>query len=46
VLSFSGMPYDEADRNMRLFASDVMPRLKAMNVTPAGFSQAPIAATA
>jgi hypothetical protein len=28
------MPYDEAERNMRLFAKDVMPELKKLAVTP------------
>jgi alkanesulfonate monooxygenase SsuD/methylene tetrahydromethanopterin reductase-like flavin-dependent oxidoreductase (luciferase family) len=30
VFSYAGMPYDMAEANMRLFASDVMPRLKAL----------------
>ena len=29
VFSYAGMPYDMAEENMRLFASEVMPRLKA-----------------
>ena len=29
IFSYAGMPYDMAEQNMRLFASDVMPRLKA-----------------
>jgi alkanesulfonate monooxygenase SsuD/methylene tetrahydromethanopterin reductase-like flavin-dependent oxidoreductase (luciferase family) len=28
VFSYAGMPRDEAERNMRLFAAEVMPRLK------------------
>jgi len=28
VFSYAGMPYDEAERNLRLFAKDVMPALK------------------
>jgi alkanesulfonate monooxygenase SsuD/methylene tetrahydromethanopterin reductase-like flavin-dependent oxidoreductase (luciferase family) len=28
VFSYAGMPYDEAERNMRLFADKVMPELK------------------
>lgn len=28
---YGGMPYDEAERNIRLFASDVMPRLQNLN---------------
>jgi alkanesulfonate monooxygenase SsuD/methylene tetrahydromethanopterin reductase-like flavin-dependent oxidoreductase (luciferase family) len=30
VCSFSGMPFDVAETNMRLFASEVMPRLKEL----------------
>jgi alkanesulfonate monooxygenase SsuD/methylene tetrahydromethanopterin reductase-like flavin-dependent oxidoreductase (luciferase family) len=30
VFSFAGMPGDEAERNMRLFASEVAPRLRAL----------------
>jgi len=30
VFSYSGMPHDEAERNLRLFVGDVMPELKAM----------------
>jgi alkanesulfonate monooxygenase SsuD/methylene tetrahydromethanopterin reductase-like flavin-dependent oxidoreductase (luciferase family) len=30
VCSYAGMPADEAERNLRLFASDVMPALQAM----------------
>jgi len=33
VFSYAGMPYDEAERNMRLFAKDVMPELKKLAVT-------------
>ena len=29
VFSYAGMPYDMAENSMRLFASDVLPRLKA-----------------
>ncbi len=29
VFSYAGMPYEDAERSMRLFASDVLPRLKA-----------------
>jgi alkanesulfonate monooxygenase SsuD/methylene tetrahydromethanopterin reductase-like flavin-dependent oxidoreductase (luciferase family) len=32
VFSYAGMPYDEAERNMRLFAKDVMPELKKLAV--------------
>jgi alkanesulfonate monooxygenase SsuD/methylene tetrahydromethanopterin reductase-like flavin-dependent oxidoreductase (luciferase family) len=30
VFSYAGMPYDEAERNMRLFAREVMPELKRL----------------
>ena len=30
VFSYAGMPADEAERNMRCFADEVMPRLKAV----------------
>jgi alkanesulfonate monooxygenase SsuD/methylene tetrahydromethanopterin reductase-like flavin-dependent oxidoreductase (luciferase family) len=32
VFSYAGMPYDEAERNMRLFASSVMPELKKFEI--------------
>jgi alkanesulfonate monooxygenase SsuD/methylene tetrahydromethanopterin reductase-like flavin-dependent oxidoreductase (luciferase family) len=35
IFAYAGMPYDEAERNMRLFASDVMPRLKQMSMKAA-----------
>jgi hypothetical protein len=28
VFSYAGMPYDEAERNLRLFASEVLPALQ------------------
>jgi alkanesulfonate monooxygenase SsuD/methylene tetrahydromethanopterin reductase-like flavin-dependent oxidoreductase (luciferase family) len=31
VFGYAGMPVAEAERNMRLFARDVMPRLKALD---------------
>jgi alkanesulfonate monooxygenase SsuD/methylene tetrahydromethanopterin reductase-like flavin-dependent oxidoreductase (luciferase family) len=30
VFSYAGMPYDEAERNMRLFAAEVIPELKKL----------------
>ena len=30
VFSFAGMDHGEADRNMKLFARDVMPELQAL----------------
>ena len=32
--SYAGMPYDEAERNMRCFASGVLPELKSWEVAP------------
>jgi len=34
VFSYAGMPYDEANRNMHLFAKEVMPELKKLNAEP------------
>jgi len=31
-----GMPYDDAERNMRLFARTVLPRLQALDDAPLG----------
>ncbi len=36
VFSYAGMPYEEAERNMRLFASDVMPELQKLAVAAPG----------
>ena len=41
VFSYAGMPYDEAERNMRLFAKEVMPQLQKLE---AGGAPAPVAA--
>lgn len=48
VLSFAGMPYDVAQANMKLFASKVMPALKASGIAPPTFDApaAPLARTA
>ena len=32
--SYAGMPYDEAERNMRLFAAEVLPELKRWHTEP------------
>lgn len=47
VFSYAGMPYDEAERNIRLFARDVMPELRKIAPgTPTPAAQAvPTAAT-
>jgi alkanesulfonate monooxygenase SsuD/methylene tetrahydromethanopterin reductase-like flavin-dependent oxidoreductase (luciferase family) len=36
VFSYAGMPYDEAERSMRLFARTVLPRLRALDDAPLG----------
>jgi alkanesulfonate monooxygenase SsuD/methylene tetrahydromethanopterin reductase-like flavin-dependent oxidoreductase (luciferase family) len=36
VFSYAGMPPDEAERSMRLFAAEVMPQLRKLAVTPPG----------
>ncbi|HXA95612.1 MAG TPA: LLM class flavin-dependent oxidoreductase [Candidatus Dormibacteraeota bacterium] len=36
VFSYAGMPYEDAEQNMRLFAKDVMPQLQKLAATPAG----------
>ena len=33
IFSYAAMPWDEAERNLRLFASDVMPQLQARQIT-------------
>ena len=33
LFSYAGMPWDEAERNMRLFAREVMPELKQLGAT-------------
>ena len=34
VFSYAGMPYDEAERNIRLFAREVMPALQKLGPAP------------
>ena len=36
VFSYAGMPYEEAEKSMRLFAREVMPLLKAVEAEPLG----------
>jgi alkanesulfonate monooxygenase SsuD/methylene tetrahydromethanopterin reductase-like flavin-dependent oxidoreductase (luciferase family) len=45
VFSYAGMPYEEAERSMRLFAREVMPELKAFQPQklPAWAAQAQVA---
>jgi len=38
VFSYAGMPMAEAERNMRLFASRVMPRLQALGASEPGYT--------
>jgi alkanesulfonate monooxygenase SsuD/methylene tetrahydromethanopterin reductase-like flavin-dependent oxidoreductase (luciferase family) len=33
LFSYAGMPWEEAERNLRLFASDVMPKLQSRQIT-------------
>jgi len=40
VFSYAGMPYDQAERNMRLFATEVMPALKKLGPAPAAAQRA------
>ena len=44
VFSYAGMPYDEAERNLRLFAAEVMPALKKLDRGAPVVSGAPRAA--
>ena len=36
VFSYAGMPYEDAERSMRLFARTVLPRLRALDDAPLG----------
>ena len=36
VFSYAGMPYDEAERNLRLFAREVLPALRQERAVAAG----------
>ena len=45
VFSYAGMPYDDAERSMRLFAAEVMPALKKLPAT-APMAAEPVAAGA
>jgi len=44
VFSYAGMPYDEAERNMRLFAKAVMPELRKLDVKAPAAPEAAVAA--
>jgi len=39
AFSFGGMPYEEAEASMRLFAGKVMPELRRMKVAPLTFAE-------
>ena len=41
VFSYAGMPYDEAERNLRFFAKEVMPELQKLDTTAAAPGRAP-----
>ncbi len=43
VFSYAGMPYEDAERSMRLFANTVLPRLQALDDAPLGVPR-PVAA--
>ena len=40
--SYTGMPYDEAERSMRLFADKVLPELKSMKMSCEPFCVEPL----
>jgi alkanesulfonate monooxygenase SsuD/methylene tetrahydromethanopterin reductase-like flavin-dependent oxidoreductase (luciferase family) len=46
VFSYAGMPYDEAERNIRYFAKEVMPQLQKLDSTAAAAVQPPSPASA
>jgi hypothetical protein len=46
VLSYAGMPSDEAERHLRLFAREVMPELKRVGAETPAASELSTAATA
>ena len=43
VFSYAGMPYEEAESNMRLFAKEVMPQLKRLEVKAPAAPEAAVA---
>jgi alkanesulfonate monooxygenase SsuD/methylene tetrahydromethanopterin reductase-like flavin-dependent oxidoreductase (luciferase family) len=43
VFGYAGMPYDEAERNLRFFAKEVMPALQKLDTAAADAWQAPAA---
>jgi alkanesulfonate monooxygenase SsuD/methylene tetrahydromethanopterin reductase-like flavin-dependent oxidoreductase (luciferase family) len=46
VFSYAGMPYEDAERNMRLFAREVMPALKKLGVEAPAGDRVPVASRA
>jgi hypothetical protein len=39
IFSYAGMPWDDAERSMRLFAREVMPALKAFDPADVALAQ-------
>ena len=39
AFSYGGMPYGEAERNLRLFAEAVLPEVKRIEAEPPAFAQ-------
>jgi alkanesulfonate monooxygenase SsuD/methylene tetrahydromethanopterin reductase-like flavin-dependent oxidoreductase (luciferase family) len=46
VFSYAGMPYEDAEANMRLFAREVMPALKKLGVEAPAGERVPVASRA
>jgi len=46
VFSYAGMPYEDAEANMRLFAREVMPALKKLGVEAPAGDRVPVASRA
>jgi len=46
VFSYAGMPYEDAEANMRLFAREVMPALKKLDVEAPAGARVPVASRA
>ena len=46
VFSYAGMPYEDAESNMRLFAREVMPALKKLGVEASAPDRVPVTSRA
>jgi alkanesulfonate monooxygenase SsuD/methylene tetrahydromethanopterin reductase-like flavin-dependent oxidoreductase (luciferase family) len=46
VFSYAGMPYEDAEANMRLFAREVVPALKKLGVEAPAGERVPVASRA